>query len=194
VDLTGLVNMTSDCAKYMMCGMPLYDHRWVEAMDDTMWLPRENPVWTPAEPILELRNKTVLADGKTIRFQFNLNCTDHTSIFINPNEDVTVSSWSFLEEYLTSNSPPYHIYYSYGIDNTPLDFSIDITVWDTNIIVKVRNLFQFISSETRCRLQRPTFRNGNFSTLHARWWRWGSRRVRQNFPRFRRYHSVASYL
>jgi len=116
VDLTGLVNMTSDCAKYMMCGMPLYDHRWVEAMDDTMWLPRENPVWTPAEPILELRNKTVLADGKTIRFQFNLNCTDHTSIFINPNEDVTVSSWSFLEEYLTTNSPPYHIYYLFDME------------------------------------------------------------------------------
>ncbi|XP_016927391.3 endoplasmic reticulum metallopeptidase 1 [Drosophila suzukii] len=137
VDLTGLVNMTSDCAKYMMCGMPLYDHRWVEAMDDTMWLPRENPVWTPAEPILELRNKTVLADGKTIRFQFNLNCTDHTSIFINPNEDVTVSSWSFLEEYLTTNSPPYHIYYSYGIDNTPLDFSIDITKPDADFNVQL---------------------------------------------------------
>ncbi|XP_052843515.1 endoplasmic reticulum metallopeptidase 1-like [Drosophila gunungcola] len=135
VDLTGLVNMTSDCAKYMMCGMPLYDHRWVEAMDATMWLPRQNPVWTPAEPILELLSRTVLPDGKTIRFEFNLTCTDHTSIFIQPNEDVTVSGWSFLKEYLTTVTPPYHIYYSYGIDNTPLKFSMDLTKPDADFNV-----------------------------------------------------------
>ncbi|XP_043644716.1 endoplasmic reticulum metallopeptidase 1 isoform X1 [Drosophila teissieri] len=126
VDLTGLVNMTSDCAKYMMCGMPLYDHRWVEAMEYTMWLPRKNPVWTPAEPILTLLNKTIQADSNTVRFEFELQSPDHTSIFIQPYEDVTVSSWSFLAEYLTTNSPPYHIYYSFGIDDTPLRFYIEL--------------------------------------------------------------------
>nr|NP_611418.1 uncharacterized protein Dmel_CG10081, isoform A [Drosophila melanogaster]AAF57569.1 uncharacterized protein Dmel_CG10081, isoform A [Drosophila melanogaster]AAY55128.2 RE61138p [Drosophila melanogaster]AOQ11175.1 CG10081-RA [synthetic construct] len=126
VDLTGLVNMTSDCAKYMMCGMPLYDHRWVEAMETTMWLPRKNPVWTPAEPILKQLNKTVLADGQTVQFEFELTTSDHTSIFISPNEDVIISNWSFLKEYLTTNSPPYHIYYSFGIDNTPLRFHIEL--------------------------------------------------------------------
>nr|XP_041633033.1 endoplasmic reticulum metallopeptidase 1-like isoform X2 [Drosophila kikkawai] len=126
VDLTGLVNMTSDCAKYMMCGMPLYDHRWVEAMENTMWLPRETPVWTPAEPILEQLGKTLLDDGKTIRFEFNLTCTDHTSIFIQPNADVTIPNWSFVENYTTTYKPPYHIYFSFGIDDSPLNFYIDV--------------------------------------------------------------------
>lgn len=134
VDLTGLVNMTSDCAKYMMCGMPLYDHRWVEAMETTMWLPRKNPVWTPAEPILKQLNKTVLADGQTVQFEFELTTSDHTSIFISPNEDVVISNWSFLKEYLTTNSPPYHIYYSFGIDNTPLRFHIELKVCEYHII------------------------------------------------------------
>ncbi|XP_020803382.1 endoplasmic reticulum metallopeptidase 1 isoform X1 [Drosophila serrata] len=126
VDLTGMVNMTSDCDNYMMCGMPLYDHRWVEAMDTLMWLPRKTPVWTPAEPILELLGKNLLENGKTIRFVFNLTCTDHTSIFIQPKTDVTISNWSFVEHYTTTYKPPYHIYFSFGIDDTPLYFSIDI--------------------------------------------------------------------
>ncbi|XP_017077370.1 endoplasmic reticulum metallopeptidase 1 [Drosophila eugracilis] len=140
VDLTGLVNMTSDCAKYMMCGMPLYDHRWVESKEDGMWLPRKNPVWTPSEPTLELLNKTVLADGKTVRFEFNLNCTDHTSIFIQPNEDVTVGNWSFIEDYLTTISPPYHIYFAYGIDDSPLNFFLDITKSDADFNVPLFQL------------------------------------------------------
>lgn len=135
VDLTGMVNMTSDCAKYMFCGMPLYDHRWVEAMEEMMWLPREKPVWTPAEPILEKLNKTLLDDGKTVRFEFNLICTDHTSIFIQPKPDVNVSSWSFVENYTTTYKPPYHIYFSFGIDDSPLYFYIDIQVSQTKGII-----------------------------------------------------------
>ncbi|EDW48592.1 GM21956 [Drosophila sechellia] len=101
MDLTGLVNMTSDCAKYMMCGMPLYDHRWVES----------------------------------VQMEFELETSDHTRIFIDPNEDVIISDWSFLKEYLTTNSPPYHIYYSFGIDNTPLRFRIVLKKADGDFTV-----------------------------------------------------------
>ncbi|KAH8290309.1 hypothetical protein KR054_001805, partial [Drosophila jambulina] len=140
VNLTGLRNMTSDCSNYMMCGMPLYDHRWVEAMEETMWLPRKTPVWTPAEPILELLGKNLLDDGKTMRFEFNLTCTDHTSIFIQPNEDVKISNWSFIKNYTTTYKPPYHIYFSFGIDNSPLIFNLDIQKSDRDYAVPLFEL------------------------------------------------------
>lgn len=133
VDLTGLVGMEEDCKKYMFCGVPQYDHRWVESMEVNKWLPRKNQVYTPAEPSLELLNRTILSDGQTLRLEFKLNCTDHTSIFIQPEEDATISDWSFLKDYITSQTPPYHIYFSYGIDKSPLVFYIEVKVRGFNI-------------------------------------------------------------
>ncbi|KAH8270808.1 hypothetical protein KR018_005397, partial [Drosophila ironensis] len=128
VNLTGLVSMEADCNKYMFCGVPLYDHRWVESMTVNMWLPRENPVYVPGNPVLTLLNRTILDGGETLRLEFSVNGTDHTSIFIQPEADVTVKNWSFLPEYLTSQTPPYHIYFSYGIDKSDLKFYVELQV------------------------------------------------------------------
>jgi len=138
VDLTGMVSMASDCAKYMMCGVPYPDSRYVKNRLNGTWLPREIPIEPATDEPLVLLNKTILEDGKTVRFEFEIRFTDHSTLYIEPYVDATITKWSLLESYLsttppyymffTSNSPPYHIYYSYGIDNTPLDFSIDITV------------------------------------------------------------------
>ncbi|XP_017150804.1 endoplasmic reticulum metallopeptidase 1-like [Drosophila miranda] len=127
--LTGLVSLESNCTERMMCGVPLYDHRWVKSRLNIMWLPREQPIDTPAMPTLKLLSKTVQADGITVRFVFEVTGPDHTSLFIQPFEDVTISNWSFLQSYLQTTStypPPFHIYFSYGIDSSPLNFFIDI--------------------------------------------------------------------
>ncbi|XP_033234499.1 endoplasmic reticulum metallopeptidase 1-like isoform X1 [Drosophila pseudoobscura] len=140
VNLTGLVSMASDCEKHMLCGVPLYDHRWVESRENGMWLPREQPVETPSVPVLELLSKTVLPNNKTVRFEFNLTCPDHTSLFIQPYDDVTVSNWSFLLSYTVQYTPPYHIYFSYGIDNAPLNFFMELTKSDGDFDVPLFQL------------------------------------------------------
>ncbi|XP_022229013.2 endoplasmic reticulum metallopeptidase 1-like isoform X2 [Drosophila obscura] len=130
VNLTGLVSMKSDCEKYMMCGVPLNYKSTESSRVNGMWLPREQPIETPSVPVLELLSKTVLADNKTVRFEFNLTSPDQTSLLIQPYEDVTVSNWSFLLSLLeskTSSSSPFCINISYGIDSSPLNFFIELT-------------------------------------------------------------------
>ncbi|XP_022229014.2 endoplasmic reticulum metallopeptidase 1-like [Drosophila obscura] len=128
VDLTGLVSLEADCDKYMMCGVPMYDQHWVKSRTTIMWLPREQPIETPTPPTLELLSKTVLSGGTTVRLEFVVAGPNHFSLFIQPYEDVTISNWTFLASYLqntTTYPPPYHIYFSYGIDSSPLKFFID---------------------------------------------------------------------
>ncbi|EDV35716.2 uncharacterized protein Dana_GF12335 [Drosophila ananassae] len=132
VNLTGLVGISADCEKYMMCGYPLFDHHWVNSRMDLMWLPREKPIEPPRVPEVELLSKFVQADNKTIRYNFKINVTDHTSIFIQPYENVNVKNWTFPLKYIEHQSP-YHIYFSYGNDNTPLSFFIDFAISNKDI-------------------------------------------------------------
>ncbi|XP_034654188.1 endoplasmic reticulum metallopeptidase 1-like [Drosophila subobscura] len=125
VNLTGLVSMKSDCEKYMFCGVPLNYKTSESARVNGMWLPREQPVEVPSVPVLELLNKTVLADNQTVRFEFNLTCPDQTSLIIQPYADVTITNWSFLVSQLQTTSP-YLINFSYGIDNSPLNIFIEL--------------------------------------------------------------------
>lgn len=130
VNLTGLVSIKSNCDKYMMCGMPLYDYRYVQNRLQSKWLPRSEPIVPPGLTTLEVLNKTRL-NPTTVRFEFNLTGPSHMSVFIKPYEDVQISNWSFLRSYL--DSPPaaplaYHIYFTYGIDSSPLNFFLEFTV------------------------------------------------------------------
>ncbi|XP_030558014.1 endoplasmic reticulum metallopeptidase 1-like [Drosophila novamexicana] len=129
VNLTGLVSIKSNCDKYMMCGMPLYDYRYVQNRLQSKWLPRSEPIVPPGLTTLEVLNKTRL-NPTTVRFEFNLTGPSHMSVFIKPYEDVQISNWSFLRSYL--DSPPaaplaYHIYFTYGIDSSPLNFFLEFT-------------------------------------------------------------------
>ncbi|XP_017053756.1 endoplasmic reticulum metallopeptidase 1 [Drosophila ficusphila] len=123
VNLTGLVSLTDDCAKIMMCGVPLYDQRWVKAKLYTMWLPRAEEINPPYVPQLELLNKTELGNN-TVRLEFRTNTSDHSSVFIQPYEDVSIVNWSLPLDYIGTETT-YHLYFSYGKDNSPLTFFID---------------------------------------------------------------------
>jgi len=126
VNLTGLVSIAADCDKVMMCGYPLYDHRWVKNRAQIMWLPRETEIVPPFVPVLQLVAKTELGNN-TMRYEFNTTTTDHTSVFIQPEEDVTIVNWSLLLAYIRQQTT-YHLYYSSGKHILPLTFYIDFWV------------------------------------------------------------------
>ncbi|XP_017077538.1 endoplasmic reticulum metallopeptidase 1-like [Drosophila eugracilis] len=125
VDLTGMVSMASDCEKYMMCGVPYPDSRYVKSRLNGTWLPREIPIEPATDKPLELLNKTVLEDGITVRFEFKINFTDHSTLYIQPYEDATITYWSLLESYLSS-TPPYYLFFTYGVDDSPVSLILEI--------------------------------------------------------------------
>lgn len=140
VNLTGLVSIKPNCEKYMMCGMPLYDFRFVDNRLQSKWLPRSEPVEPPGSTKLQLLSKTVL-NSTTARLEFNLTGPAQMNIFIQPYEDVEITNWSFLREYL--DNPPtyplsYHICIHYGIDSSPINFFIEVLVR-----YKIRIMFFF---------------------------------------------------
>ncbi|XP_034130769.1 endoplasmic reticulum metallopeptidase 1 isoform X1 [Drosophila guanche] len=139
VNLAGLTSIESDCAEYMMCGVPLYDHRWVKNRLTGMWLPRDTPIEMPWLPTLELLNRTELEDGQTVRLEFRAEVTDHTSLFIKPYEDVSVINWTFPHDYIGQQSTS-HIYFSHGKDNTALSFFMDLEKLDGDFNVPLCQL------------------------------------------------------
>ncbi|KAH8270809.1 hypothetical protein KR018_005409, partial [Drosophila ironensis] len=124
VNLSGLVGISDDCGKYMMCGYPLYDHRWVKNRLNAMWLPRTELIDPPKVPKVELLSKIVQADKKTVRYKFKVEVTDHTSLFIQPYDFVNITNWTFPLAYIDQQST-YHVYFSHGKDSTPLSFFVD---------------------------------------------------------------------
>ncbi|XP_065719447.2 endoplasmic reticulum metallopeptidase 1-like [Drosophila suzukii] len=138
VNLTGLVSIAADCDKVMMCGYPLYDHRWVKNREQIMWLPRETEIVPPFVPVLQLVAKTELGNN-TMRYEFNTTTTDHTSVFIQPEEDVTIVNWSLLLAYIGQQTT-YHLYYSSGKHILPLTFYIDFWKPDGDFNVPVTQL------------------------------------------------------
>ncbi|XP_050327626.1 endoplasmic reticulum metallopeptidase 1-like isoform X1 [Bactrocera neohumeralis] len=125
VDLEDLYNISDDCDKYMMCGMPIFNHRTTKSRRQASFLPREVPLQLPGVPQLTLLRKSINTTTETIRFEFELEGPSHMSIFVQPLEKVTVSDWSFLADMLL-NEPPFHVYFSYGKISTPLTFYIDL--------------------------------------------------------------------
>ncbi|EDW60406.2 endoplasmic reticulum metallopeptidase 1 [Drosophila virilis] len=131
VNLTGAISQTSNCDAHMMCGVPLFDERWVGNRLQGMWLPREEPIVPPKPANLELLSKTVLNDTKTVRFKFRLTGPNYLSLFVQAYEDdyVTVSDWSFSRSYLKQKPAfplSYHMFITYG-SNALLEFSLDLT-------------------------------------------------------------------
>ncbi|XP_044251815.2 endoplasmic reticulum metallopeptidase 1-like [Drosophila takahashii] len=148
VNLTGMVSLESDCAKYMLCGIPIPDARYMNSRLNGMWLPRNTPVETVPEKPLELLNRTVLDDGKTLLIEVKIFYTDHSSLFIQPEEDVTITKWSLEESYLTY-SPPYYVYFSSGVDSSPVILTLELQKPGSNFnecVVQIGVSRQFMNS------------------------------------------------
>ncbi|XP_067630290.1 endoplasmic reticulum metallopeptidase 1 isoform X2 [Eurosta solidaginis] len=117
-------NLNKDCDEEMMCGLPLYNHRWHKARSSAMWIPGPDPKFDKV-PHLKLLSKNQLSK-KSIRYELELSGPDHMGIFINPLGDRKIYSWSFHYSPLRLEwEKPYFIYFSYGKDSSPLKFKLE---------------------------------------------------------------------
>lgn len=123
--------MEPPCDDYVMCGMPCFWSSWCRALSSAAWLPREKPVDMPGTLNLTLLGTSVLEAGRVKRFEFQLAGPPHMGLYIRPLEGAAVKDWSFIRTMLDrpeKYSPPYQIYFSYGLESSPLKFHIDFTV------------------------------------------------------------------
>ncbi|XP_075168829.1 endoplasmic reticulum metallopeptidase 1-like isoform X2 [Haematobia irritans] len=132
IDLSEMESVAEDCDEMMMCGLPLFNHRWFKSRIHGKWLPTKDPIELPATPTLALLNKTVVENTTNIvRYNFELSGPPHMSIFLLPLNGISVQDWNFLKAMLQDEEkyqPPYHIYFSYGKLSTPLNFFFDINI------------------------------------------------------------------
>ncbi|XP_034478526.1 endoplasmic reticulum metallopeptidase 1 isoform X1 [Drosophila innubila] len=116
------------CDEEMFCGMPLYNHRWHKDREYSLWIPTNlKPQIPTAYPSLTLQEITELEDSTKRRFNFSLVGPDHMTIFVNVKNNAKLLDWSFNETLIRENEPPPHfVYFSYGLDNSALEFTIDV--------------------------------------------------------------------
>lgn len=80
---------------------------------------------------LTFLGKTVLESGTTARYNFELAGPPHMNVFVQPVGEAKVEDWSFVRDMLDDPAqfqPPYQVFFSYGTDDTPLKFHIDMFV------------------------------------------------------------------
>lgn len=81
----------------------------------------------PSHPTLEVITKQVTPISA--RFDFKLTGPDHMTIFIGTKNDAVLRSWTFNDTVIRQKwEQPYFIYFSYGIDPSPLEFFIEVEV------------------------------------------------------------------
>uniref|UniRef100_A0A0K8UYI2 FXNA-like protease n=2 Tax=Bactrocera latifrons TaxID=174628 RepID=A0A0K8UYI2_BACLA len=126
--------VTDVCNNELFCGMPIFNHRWHKARENSFWIPiDEEPNIPGIKPTLTLASKTEVDASNVSRYSFTLTGPDHMTIFIGPKTPAKIVNWSFNDTMIRDNwEPPYFIYYSYGKDSSALDFYIDMETTDLN--------------------------------------------------------------
>ncbi|ALC41587.1 CG13160, partial [Drosophila busckii] len=131
VDVTDAVPL--DCGSELMCGVPCLHPRWCKTAAKTArWLPRQQHVEIPGETTLKCLNKTELS-GYRIKYGFRLSGPPHIGIFLRPVKGAKMLDWSFVRGMLDKPfvyKPPYHIFYTWAADNSPLEFSLELLKTD----------------------------------------------------------------
>ncbi|EDV36214.1 uncharacterized protein Dana_GF12847 [Drosophila ananassae] len=153
LDLTGLAPVKQDCDKYVMCGIPCFYYSWCRWRDWAGWLPRKSEVIIPGQLNFEFLGKTVTESNQTARFEFQMSGPPHMNVFIQPLGSAEVSDWSFVKKMLDEPEefqPPYQIFFSYGTDDTPLRFHIDIWKPDGDFdgpVLEIGAVGHFVSTD-----------------------------------------------
>ncbi|KAH8270873.1 hypothetical protein KR018_010625, partial [Drosophila ironensis] len=119
------------CDSEIMCGYPIYSSRWLNAVDNSYFVPGPEPNkgYLPTLSILDKSSSS----ATNIKFDLEISGPDHISMFILPLNDTKLVDWSFTKEPLEQNvKPPYYVYWSYALDPTPLQFSLEFEHDDPN--------------------------------------------------------------
>ncbi|XP_016981331.1 endoplasmic reticulum metallopeptidase 1 [Drosophila rhopaloa] len=128
MNLTDLVLLGEDCDSELMCGIPCY--RYCSARKNALWLAREELVDLPYPTVLEFLNKTVLPGGYQVRFEFRLTGPPNMGLFFKPLDGVRLLRWTFAPGMLDNPAtyrPPLEVMITYGIDNTPIEFFVELS-------------------------------------------------------------------
>ncbi|EDW72283.1 uncharacterized protein Dwil_GK20800 [Drosophila willistoni] len=113
-----------DCDSEIMCGFPIYSSRWLNAVPNSFWVPGPEPNtdYIPTVTIIEKSSNS----PTNIQYTLEISGPDHCSIFIQPLNNSKLVDWSFTKEPLEQNiEPPYYVYWSYALDPTPLQFTME---------------------------------------------------------------------
>ncbi|XP_034652122.1 endoplasmic reticulum metallopeptidase 1-like [Drosophila subobscura] len=145
MNLTGFTRLDEECKREMKCGMPCFNHRWCAAVADAHWMPRTELVELPSPTVLELLNKTVLVGqyDTRVRYDFKVSGPPRMSLFVLPLDGVKILRWSFLMGMLdnpVTYKPPYHIFFGYGSDDSPVEFYFELRKDDANFEVPLFEL------------------------------------------------------
>ncbi|XP_032571615.1 endoplasmic reticulum metallopeptidase 1 [Drosophila sechellia] len=133
MNLTNLVRLGEDCDSELMCGIPCY--RYCSARKHALWLDREEPVELPYPTVLEFLSKTVLSGGYQVRYEFRLTGPPNMGLFFKPLDGVKLLRWTFAPAMLDNPAtyrPPLEVMLTYGIDNTPIEFFVELSKDDGN--------------------------------------------------------------
>ncbi|XP_043644731.1 endoplasmic reticulum metallopeptidase 1-like [Drosophila teissieri] len=170
VNLTGLTSMEPDCDKYVMCGAPCFNS--CGGRRRAGWLPRA--VNITGNITLQLLEKSVLPEGNITRFEFKLTGPPQMNVFIQPVGVARVTDWSFERKLLEgSYQPPYFVYFSYGKDDSPLKFFIEVTKSDGHLsgpIIELGVVGHFVSNEFKRDAQALEFLAKLPNYVHAMEW------------------------
>ncbi|KAH8301329.1 hypothetical protein KR059_000274 [Drosophila kikkawai] len=153
LDLTGLQPVKNDCDNYVMCGIPCFYYSWCRWRQWAGWLPRESEVEIPGELTFEFLGKTILESGTTARYHFQQSGPPHMNVFIQPVGEAVVEDWSFVRDMLDDPEefqPPYQIFFSYGTNDNPLTFHIDMGKSDGDFgvpVLEIAAVGHFVSYE-----------------------------------------------
>ncbi|XP_030375114.1 endoplasmic reticulum metallopeptidase 1 isoform X2 [Scaptodrosophila lebanonensis] len=125
LNVTLAQNLHKDCESEMLCGLPLYNHRWHKARASSLWIPAPEPVLGTV-PVAKVISKKQISPNK-IRYEMQLSGPDHMGLFIQPLNGATITDWSFHRTPLRMNwKPPFFVYFSYGVNGDPLKFWLEL--------------------------------------------------------------------
>ncbi|XP_055917041.1 endoplasmic reticulum metallopeptidase 1 isoform X2 [Eupeodes corollae] len=115
---------TEDCETELMCGFPIYNARWLGYKSQSFWIPGPSPQIIGIPSMRIISKEAVSATN--IKFQIEISGPDHMGIFIQPLDDANLVDWSFDKEPIDQQyTPPYFVYFSYGLDPAPLKFYLE---------------------------------------------------------------------
>lgn len=152
--------MSDFCDEEMFCGMPLYNHRWNKAREYSLWIETSEGPDIPTDyPSLVLQDVSELENVTQRKFNFTLRGPTHMGIFINVKNDARILNWSFNDTLVRERAePPFMVYFSYGLDDSPLEFTIDVEVSKYPIITSNYYLPCSVCRRRPQRLTRPPWR------------------------------------
>ncbi|XP_066140903.1 endoplasmic reticulum metallopeptidase 1 [Euwallacea fornicatus] len=127
-DLARAVPLSEDCEKYAGCGMPLLHHRMIEIAPYSTWIPAEEPILP--EP-LNMTYDTENISSTEVKYNIKITGPDRLTIYIIPQEEVSIQNISFVSELNSSHitfygRPMFFIYCQLGTGELKHDFTFNV--------------------------------------------------------------------